>query len=341
LPRNDQIVRILKVAQALAASRRGVSLKALAEREGWHWRTVYRDRDALAEAGFPIEEPAPGRYKLREDWAAPNLPSIDGDEIAAFFALRALVESWRTTALGKPLDRLWMKLTGGQGPQGALVPNSEAPFAVRSPVAIDYRAHTKIISTLEKAVRDRLVVNCRYRAIGTKQVTARHVEPGELYWDPGLEALYVIGWCRLRNDVRVFAVQRFVAATLTEQRFVARAQTRSKVALQNAFRIWRGDNVETVRVRFAPEVADEIRERRWGPGQRIDDEGDGSIVLTMEVAGTAEVERWVLGFGRGAEVLSPRSMRARIVEHGQQMIRRYRAGSVASEAASPDVPLKG
>jgi hypothetical protein len=69
VPRNDQIVRILSVARALAASRRGVSLRALAEREGWHWRTVYRDRDALQAAGFLIEEPSPGRFKMAEGWA--------------------------------------------------------------------------------------------------------------------------------------------------------------------------------------------------------------------------------------------------------------------------------
>src|SRR6185437_11247031 len=102
----------------LAASRRGVSLKALAEREGWHWRTVYRDRDALAAAGFPIEEPSPGRYKLADGWGVPNLPHVEPDEIAAFFALRALAESWRTTALGKPLDRLWQKVTSAGGRPG-------------------------------------------------------------------------------------------------------------------------------------------------------------------------------------------------------------------------------
>lgn len=90
MPRNDQVVRILSVARALAASRRGVSLKVLAEREGWHWRTVYRDRDALQAAGFPIEEPTPGRYKLADGWAVPNLPGVEADELAAFFALRAL-----------------------------------------------------------------------------------------------------------------------------------------------------------------------------------------------------------------------------------------------------------
>jgi predicted DNA-binding transcriptional regulator YafY len=312
LPRNDQIVRILSVARALAASRRGVSLKALAEREGWHWRTVYRDKDALLAAGFPIQEPIPGRYKLTDGWAVPNLPGIEPDEIAALFAIRALAASWRTTALGKPLDRLWMKLASAPGGQGALVPPREAWFTVRSPLAIDYHPHAKTIATFERALRERTVVSCRYTALSTGATTTREIEPGDLHWDPSLESLYVIGWCRLRGAVRVFAVHRFLKATLSDERFAPRREARSAAALKHAFRIWRGDNVEVVRVRFSRGAAQEIRERKWRPEQRIEEEPGGTIVLSLEVSGTAEVARWVMGFGGEAEVLAPAELRREV-----------------------------
>jgi predicted DNA-binding transcriptional regulator YafY len=325
VPRNDQIVRILSVARALAASRRGVSLTDLAKREGWNWRTVYRDRDALMAAGFPIEEPSAGRYRMAEAWTAPNLPGVEPDEIAAFFALRALAETWRSTVLGKPLDRLWLKLAGIRGGQSTLIPSSQPAFVVRSPLAIDYSRHSKIIATFEKAVRDRLVVTCRYRAIGTKQVTARQIEPGELFWDPGLESLYVIGWCRLRTDVRVFAVQRFVAAALLDETFKPRAEVSSKSALRGAFRVWRAKTIETVKVRFAPEVADEIRERRWAQAQKIEDDesGAGGVILTLEVATTDELARWLLGYGGAAEVLAPPALRRLVAERLQAGVTRY------------------
>jgi predicted DNA-binding transcriptional regulator YafY len=334
LPRNDQIIRVLAVAQALAASRRGVSLKALAERHGWHLRTVYRDRDALQEAGFPIEEPRPGRYKLRDGWAAPNLPEIEPDEAAAFFALRALVESWRATALGKPLDRLWMKLAGVRNGQGALVPSREALFTVRSPLAIDYRRHEKTIATFERAVRDRLVVTCRYAALSSGETTKREVEAGELSWDAGLESLYVIAWSRHRRDVRVFAVHRFLMATLTDEKFAPRSAARSAAALRHAFRIWRGANVETARIRFSRAASQEIRERTWCAGQRIAEERGGTLVLEVDVAGTSEIARWVLGFGGEAEALAPPALRREVAE-------RLRAGSaryaVTSVLRAPEV----
>jgi len=52
-------------------------------------------------------------------------------------------------------------------------------------MGIDYRAHDKTIATFDRAARDHLAVNCRYRALSTQEVTARVIEPGELYWTRG------------------------------------------------------------------------------------------------------------------------------------------------------------
>jgi predicted DNA-binding transcriptional regulator YafY len=105
--RNDQIVRILTVARELARSRRGVSLKALAERHGWAWRTVYRDVAALEQAHFPVQREN-GLYRLADGWNTPALPGVDDDEILALYSLRAMAGTVRSTTLGRALDRLWM-----------------------------------------------------------------------------------------------------------------------------------------------------------------------------------------------------------------------------------------
>jgi len=73
--------------------------------------------------------------------------------------------------------------------------------------------------------------------------------------------LYLVAWCRLRRDVRVFAVHRFRAVALGRERFAPRAGVSSRAALRDAFRVWRSANVYRVRVRFAVGVAEEVRER--------------------------------------------------------------------------------
>ncbi len=324
MARHDQIIRLLNVANALAASRRGVALKSLAERHGWRLRSVYRDRDALEAAGFTVIDCGEGRFRIEnQNPLIANAPTAD--ERLALFLAREQARAWRHTSLGKALDRLWNRLSSGNG-QAALVPVESAPWiTTRDWTPIDYGRHRVVVASLERAVRDRVAVQTHYKAASTRQVTSRVIEPGQLHWDPGLESLYLIGWCRLRGDVRVFAAHRFLAVRVLEERCAPRAETRSAAALKDAFRVWRGGNVEKVRIWFAAEVAEEIRERRWLPAQKVEAAEDGGVVLTGKVAGLTEIERWVLGYGGRARVLSPRGLATALATAHRDALRESKA----------------
>jgi predicted DNA-binding transcriptional regulator YafY len=65
-----------------------------------------------------------------------------------------------------------------------------------------------------------------------------------------------------------------------------------------------------------------IAERQWHATQELVTERDGSVVLTMRVADTLELRRWILGFGASAEVLAPESLRDEIRKEAQAMVDR-------------------
>ena len=308
-------------------TRRGVAVKPLAEKHGWKWRNLYRDIDVLEAAGFPIRKEN-GLFRMDSTTRAiPGAPSAD--ERLALFLAREQAAGWKHTSLGKALDKLWHRIATSSEGQTALFPIDSAPWlSTREWRPIDYGRHAKIVETLERATRDRIAVQTRYRAASTRQLTSRVIEPGQLHWDPGLETLYLIGYCRLRADIRVFAVHRFLAVSPTEQTFPPRAETRSRVVLAKAFRVWRCQRVLPVRIWFAPDVAEEIRERRWLANQKVENDR-GGVVLSGEVAGLAEVERWVLGYGGAARVLEPRELRESVAAKLRAGAERYRENRLA------------
>jgi predicted DNA-binding transcriptional regulator YafY len=320
--RSDRTVRLELLKRELMQTRRGVALKPLAEKNGWKWRNLYRDIDVLEAAGFPIRKEN-GLFRM--DSVGPTMVGRPSpDERLALFLAREQAAGWKHTSLGKALDKLWHRLGASADGQGALFPLDSTPWlTTRAFHPIDYGRHAKIALTLERATREHIAVQARYRAASTRQLTSRVIEPGQLYWDPGLETLYLIGWCRLRADVRVFAVHRFVAVAVavTEQTFVPRAQT-TRRALSQAFRVWRSDHLSEIRIRFEGKVADEIRERRWLAKQELI-EVPGGVELSGEVAGLAEVERWVLGYGESAEVIEPRALRESVAAKLRAAAGRY------------------
>jgi predicted DNA-binding transcriptional regulator YafY len=305
--RNDRTIRLEVLKRALMQTRRGVALKPLADKHGWKLRNLYRDIDVLEAALFPIHCEN-GLYRM--DNSEPCVAgSPSPDERLALFLAREQAAGWKYTSLGRALDKLWHRIATSADGQTALFPVDNAPWlTTREWRPIDYGRHAKIVWTLERATRERIVIQTRYRAASTRQITSRAIEPGQLHWDPGLETLYLIGYCRLRADVRVFAVHRFLAVAPTEQTFAPRPGNQSRVALDKAFRVWRSDHIEHVRIRFDADIADEIRERRWLANQEISEE-HGSVILTGDVAGLPEIERWLLGYGGAAEVLEPKALR--------------------------------
>jgi predicted DNA-binding transcriptional regulator YafY len=323
MPRNDRIIRVETVKRALLSSRLGVSLKVLAGRHDWKLRNLYRDIDALDAAGYAIRHES-NRYWI-DGTPEPATSSPDADERLALYLARQSARAWKETSLGKALDRLWHRLSATDG-QAALVPVESAPWiTTREWTGIDYATHRQILLTLERATRTRAAVDVRYRALSTGKTTSRIIEPGELYWDPALETMYLIAWCRLRQDVRVFAVHRFLAVILTDEICPPRPQTRSRAALHKAFRVWRSEHATKIRVWFTREVAAEIRERQWLAEQKLE-EAQGGVVLSAEVAGLAEVERWVLSYGPDAKVLAPVELASSVSRKLREGAARYRTG---------------
>jgi proteasome accessory factor B len=296
-------------------------LKVLAERHGWPLRTVYRDIEALELAGYPVIR-EDGRFRLEA--AGPNLDGVPSpEERLALYLARESARAWKQTSLGRALDRLWNRVSAAGTSQASLFPREATPWiTIAERGSVDYGRVPHIVATVERAVRDRKALQARYRALSTGQITSRVIEPGQLHHDPALESLYLTGWCRLRNDVRIFAVHRFVAVTALDELCPPRAETRTQRVLDRAFRVWRSTHVEHVRIWFRADAADLARERKWLPGQRVEDHKDGSLILTGEVAGLVEVERWLLGFGERARALEPESL-------VQSMTRRLRAAAAA------------
>ena len=70
MARNDRAIRLEVVKRALAQSRRGIAIKALADKHNWKFRTLYRDIETMQAACFPVVVDS-GRYRLdvvlRED----------------------------------------------------------------------------------------------------------------------------------------------------------------------------------------------------------------------------------------------------------------------------------
>src|SRR5690606_32798663 len=115
---------------------------------------------------------------------------------------------------------------------------------------------------------------------------------------------YLVAFCRTRHEFRTFAVQRIADAKVLDKGFERRSDFDPKSFTQRGFGVLHGD-VHEVKVEFAPDVAHLAHERQWHSSQRVESADSGAAILTMQVAGLAEVAAWVASFGGKVRALKP------------------------------------
>ena len=113
------------------------------------------------------------------------------------------------------------------------------------------------------------------------------------------------------GDIRTLAVERIQDIKKTGESFEYPEDFDPEALLESAFDIVYGDPVK-VKIQFSADQVRYIKERTWSKSQKIIDQEDGSIILTMETSGWWDVKRWVLSYGSGSKVLEPEGLKNEI-----------------------------
>ncbi len=177
----------------------------------------------------------------------------------------------------------------------------------------------------------------RYHTARSGETAERAFDPYRIWYRNG--GLYAIGNDHRSGELRTFAVDRMERVALTERRFEVPEDFDFDAYVEDSFGVM-SEPAAQVKIRFAPAWSVLIEERIWHPSQALTREADGSILLEMEVGGSAELRNWVLSFGGGAEVLAPPALRNEVAAELQRAAALYREARPAplkstSKSATP------
>ncbi len=328
MARGDQLARQWKIIQTLLASRQGKSAAELATVVGCGWRTVYRDLEALQAAGFPLyTEKTAGRstWSLL-DTVGKNIPlPLSPTELMALYFSRSMMGVLRDTVFYDSLESLFEKIKATLAPEYlAYLSRIEQSLTV---ISKPYRRVGKLrdmIERISQAVTQKKTIQIAYYTMSRKKLTRRKVAPYKIWFFDG--TFYLIGNCGLREDIRIFALDRIKELEQTAESFEFPVDFDIDDFMKASFGVFQGKPV-TVRVRFAPEVAEYIKEKVWHASQRIETLPDGSLLFEVQVAGTAEIKFWLLKWGARAVVLAPPSLRREMRQEAEAMLSNMQAVS--------------
>lgn len=301
-----QISRLFEIVYILL-NRRHTTARELAERFEVSVRTIYRDIDALAQAGVPVyaAQGAGGGIFISEQYVLNKSALTDAEQSQILLALRSLSITGEEDS-----DRLLSRL-------GSLFDKDsdhwiEVDFSRWEVGGRDRRA----MALIKDAIVHRHPLTFTYYS-GEGARSVRTVEPVKLLYKS--RAWYMQAFCRERQAFRTFKLVRMTDLRLLDEQFERREPPAPPPESDEPF-VPPPDMLPII-LRFEPRIAWRVLDE-FSP-EAIRWEADGSLTVRVYFAFDDWLDGYILSFGTAAEVVSPPILRERVKANIQKLLSRY------------------
>jgi len=301
----------------------GIKVKNLAQIFDTSYRTIYRDFQSLNSAGLPVySSTGPhGGYYIDKHYFLPPL-RFTGEEAASLFLAGNFLLQQKGFPYQKYMQLALLKI------ENLLEKNNKKYIRdVKDSISFniqklkDYEDYNEIFSQLNKAILEKRQAHLKYYTISRDKITTRTVNPYHLMFRQGV--WYLIAYCHWRKETKIFRIDRIKEIEVSEEKFEIPAKFSLSTYMGKSWQVVRGKD-QKIRVKIYPPASRWAKEEVRHPTQKIKKLPDGSIIFSAEVSGLIEVKKWILGMGKCAEVLAPKSLRKEIEKEITGMRERYK-----------------
>ena len=186
--------------------------------------------------------------------------------------------------------------------------------------------HADIFSAVFTGLKTRHAIRFLYRSLEQPEGIERECEPYHVVCQRGV--WYVIGQCRLRQELRIFSLSRIQRITVLsdEPPFSIPENFSAESYIDPHIGIWMNRQAPfTVRLLFDPAVRVFAEEHIWNTQQTVKVYDDESVEVCFETTQFEEIKRFVLGQGRAVRVLEPEDLIDAVREEAAQLCEMYRS----------------
>ncbi|HCD52351.1 MAG TPA: DNA-binding transcriptional regulator [Balneolaceae bacterium] len=315
--RIDRLTAIIIFLQG----RKFVPVETLAERYSISQRTVYRDLRALEEAGVPIGfETGKGYFIMRGYHLPPVM--FDKNEAVSLLAAERLMQPWNNNELGKSFQSALEKI------RSVLPPDDKEFFEtmdhhVQNLYQVSGTQRTidddRIFSFLQQAIFKKKVVEIDYKRPYKEESTLRKVEPlGLLVMGRNW---YLAGWCQLRQDYRMFRLDRFKHYKLTGEKIADAAQHTLKKFYEK--QLHKERELKEITVIFTHEVARFVGDQKFWHGWAWEETVPDGVKMTFLTPSIEYTARWLLSYGTCIKVVKSEALTSALKRISRQLVEHF------------------
>lgn len=178
--------------------------------------------------------------------------------------------------------------------------------------------NTETFEVIIEAVVNQRTITIDYLTAGLAG-SSRSIEPQRLCNYQG--RWYLLAFCRLRQELRMFHVARITTAELGQEK-ISFIPDLEETYLQPSFGIFKGKQAEIAEILFTGTAAELVRHQHWHCDQLIEETAEG-VILRLPVSDDREITMKVLQYGSLARVLSPEKLQNKVSREIKKMAKLY------------------
>jgi predicted DNA-binding transcriptional regulator YafY len=277
-------------------------------------RTVYRDVQAMVEAGIPLQG-VPGKgYRLPEEYLRTpvHLTTDEAIMLVLGSAYAARNFGGRYQAAARAAQHKLEDILSPEDRERALSLQGSVPLV--SPSVFGEAAEEGLLRQTRHALVEERTLVATMDASSGEALTHR-IDPYGLVRQRG--TWHIVGYSHDQDRVVHLRLQHLEALELTDATF-QRPPSYGPPSSGPA-----DEPRRQVRVVFAAEVAASVQVAPSVEATHREHLADGRVLLTLQVDHELEVMSWILGWGAHAQVIEPRALRERIAAEARAVTDQY------------------
>lgn len=175
-----------------------------------------------------------------------------------------------------------------------------------------------IFTQLQEAIASRRRVNICYQPFFEGEVVNIKLCPYRLFYNR--HSWHVLGRSSVDKRIRTCELNCIKELKITNERYPAKENFDVSEYLGRAWSMTPEGQIHHVKLHFLPKAAGSIAETKWHKTQEVTRKDDGSAIVEFRVDGLNEITWWILGYGDQVRVLTPKSLRERVLQIAKNMI---------------------
>ncbi len=310
MPKYDRLLYILN----LLRSRKNLNAEKIALECGVTERSIYRDIISLSEANIPIYYD--NGYKLASENFLPplNFTSEEYQFLKLALDSSPLNKTDKFKEIYKTLKAKLEAVLSKQVRQKLKFSPETTIVNIKSS-----SNQLKFFAIIEKAIEENLKLRIIYNSVNSGE-NIRTIDPYFIIFKG--RSFYFVAFCYKRNEFRTFRIDRLAKVEILDEIFIKNNNIYAESYFKDSWEIYAGEPVEII-IKFHGKAAKVVKFGKHHPNEIIEIQNNDTILYKVVTRGTEEIQRWILGFGDEAEVISPENLKRSLRTIGEYLKETY------------------